>query len=345
MDRSLHNRKGQRNSTLLPRVGEVGWGLNTRATYAQAAPGLPMVAEYQHYYPFGMQLETLGYSSGFDLPNNYRYNGKELQTDYGLEWYDYGARFYDPQLGRWHSVDPLAEKAYSWTPYRYGLNNPISNIDIGGKFELINASKYPALTKLLQGAIQGILLDAKIMKNLQFYGNLNAATVKYDVKWGQGPKIWVRQLYTTGLYQAGKYPDRLQINSGFIAALENAARSGNVDQYRAEILEIIVNILHEYVHYGDFRDDGKYKDKDQPLENCLGYQFELATFGRKVFDTPDAKKVLDNFKSNNNQSNSSSGSSSNNSEGNSNNSSLINQILKLPPGRYKVVDGKIVPAK
>lgn len=105
---------------------------NTRATYAQAAPGLPMVAEYQHYYPFGMQLETLGYSSGFDLPNNYRYNGKELQPEYNLQWYDYGARFYDPQLGRWHSVDPSAENYYSWSPYHYAANNPIIITDPNG---------------------------------------------------------------------------------------------------------------------------------------------------------------------------------------------------------------------
>jgi RHS repeat-associated protein len=82
-----------------------------------------------------MQLETLGYSSGFDLPNNYRYNGKELQTDYGLEWYDYGARFYDPQLGRFHSVDPLAHKPknVSISPYAYTGNNPISRIDPDGR--------------------------------------------------------------------------------------------------------------------------------------------------------------------------------------------------------------------
>jgi RHS repeat-associated protein len=105
---------------------------NTRATYAQAAPGLPMVAEYQHYYPFGMQLETLGYTSGIDLPNQHLYNGKELQPEYNLQWYDYGARMYDPQLGRFHTQDRFSEKYYSFSNYSYGANNPVLMIDVNG---------------------------------------------------------------------------------------------------------------------------------------------------------------------------------------------------------------------
>ena len=102
---------------------------NTRATYAAAAPGLPQVMEYQHYYPFGMQLEALGYTSGADLKNNYLYNGKELQEDYGLNWYDYGARFYDPVIGRWGTVDPMTDLHHDYTPYAYCYNNPIKLID------------------------------------------------------------------------------------------------------------------------------------------------------------------------------------------------------------------------
>ena len=90
-------------------------------------------AKYQHYYPFGMELEAICYSSGADLANNHLYNGKELQPDYNLQWYDYGARFYDPQLGRWHSVDPLAENYRRWSPYNYCLNNPLKLTDPDGR--------------------------------------------------------------------------------------------------------------------------------------------------------------------------------------------------------------------
>ena len=58
-----------------------------------------------------------------------------INKSYKRQWYVYGARFYDAQLGRWHTSDPMAEVAYGWSPYRYGYNNPLKYSDPSGMLE------------------------------------------------------------------------------------------------------------------------------------------------------------------------------------------------------------------
>ncbi|MCB9326736.1 MAG: RHS repeat-associated core domain-containing protein [Lewinellaceae bacterium] len=83
-----------------------------------------------HYYPFGM--DQLGnWVATVGPKNDYLYNGKEWNEDIG--WYDYGKRYYDPAIGRWNAVDPLAEKYYAYSPYNYVLGNPILLIDPDGR--------------------------------------------------------------------------------------------------------------------------------------------------------------------------------------------------------------------
>ena len=86
------------------------------------------VEETNHYYPFGGVFAS---TSNFQP---YKYNGKELDTKKGLNWYDYGARHYDAVLGRFMTNDPLAEKYYPLSPYAYCGNNPIRYIDPTGMF-------------------------------------------------------------------------------------------------------------------------------------------------------------------------------------------------------------------
>ena len=84
------------------------------------------VEETNHYYPFG------GVFAGSNSVQPYKYNGKEFDAKKGLNWYDYGARHYDAALGRFHTNDRFAEKYYSMSPYQYGANNPVGNIDVNG---------------------------------------------------------------------------------------------------------------------------------------------------------------------------------------------------------------------
>ena len=103
---------------------------NVRVAYKEDN-GLPVALQTNTYYPFGMLISELS-TPDLNCPNPLKYNAKELQPDFGLDWYDYGARFYDPQVGRWWGVDPLAEKSRRWSPYHYCMNNPIRFIDPDG---------------------------------------------------------------------------------------------------------------------------------------------------------------------------------------------------------------------
>jgi RHS repeat-associated protein len=106
------------------------------------------VLEINDYYPFGMLNNGLSNPGTTSPLNNYKYNGKELQNELSLAWLDYGARFYDPQIGRWHSIDPLSEKDRRWSPYTYGFDNPIRFEDPDGM--------WPDLGDIINSAIRGV---------------------------------------------------------------------------------------------------------------------------------------------------------------------------------------------
>ena len=101
---------------------------NNRVVISQSGT----VEETSHYYPFG------GAFASTSNVQPYKYNGKELDSKKGLIWYDYGARHYDAALGRFTTNDRFAEKYYSMSPYQYGANNPVNNIDVNGDTIVVN---------------------------------------------------------------------------------------------------------------------------------------------------------------------------------------------------------------
>ncbi len=104
---------------------------NVRLSYSKDSVTEELkIIEENHYYPFGLKHE--GYNSYEAIANKYKYNGKEYQDELGLNMYDYGARNYDPALGRWMNIDRLAENSRRWTRYNYAYNNPMYFIDPDG---------------------------------------------------------------------------------------------------------------------------------------------------------------------------------------------------------------------
>jgi RHS repeat-associated protein len=92
------------------------------------------VTQENHFYAFGMNMESVWVNNASIVDNRYQYNGKELNEDFGLNWNDYGARMYDATLGRWNAVDPMADAYQAYSPYVYVLNNPIRLIDPNGMY-------------------------------------------------------------------------------------------------------------------------------------------------------------------------------------------------------------------
>ncbi|MBL4663691.1 MAG: hypothetical protein JKY22_09110, partial [Flavobacteriaceae bacterium] len=112
---------------------------NVRLSYSDSnldgAVNTSEIIEESNYYPFG--LKQKGYNNdvspnGNSLAQQWKFGGKELSSELGLETYDFGARNYDAALGRWMNLDPLAEQMRRHSPYNYAFDNPIYFIDYDG---------------------------------------------------------------------------------------------------------------------------------------------------------------------------------------------------------------------
>jgi RHS repeat-associated protein len=134
-----------------------------------------VLKEESHYYPHGLPMRNMGSTAAGFEPNRRKYQSNEYIQDIGLNWMDFQNRQYDPQIGRFLGVDPLAEETDMMSPYTAMNNDPVSTVDPLG-LQGFNTMER-------QGA-----LDNKINPFAEFYSRFSPGTLK---AWGMGaPKEW-----------------------------------------------------------------------------------------------------------------------------------------------------------
>jgi len=147
--------------------------------------------------------------------NKYLYNGKELQDEQlggiNLDHYDYGARFYDPAIARFTTIDPKAETYSFQSPYAYAANNPILFIDENGE------SPIPHLVRSIQ--IKGL----SIMTNKMSKAGLNSQEMQVGLN-QPGKTFSIRKTRNTA--------ERFASNSGLRMDLEKPMLDDEADAFR-----------------------------------------------------------------------------------------------------------------
>ncbi|MEM7037199.1 MAG: RHS repeat-associated core domain-containing protein [Bacteroidota bacterium] len=173
------------------------------------------VIQEEHYYPFGMSFAGIA-KPQIGVEFGFKFNGKEIQEEFGLGLQDFGARMYDGQIGRWMGVDPLADHYFNYSPYNYVLGNPIKFTDPDGAAPQAGGEdkKKIAVQSLPNGAtITYLNIDYRSKQHIhskisriwksETGGVYEASGAHYEVK----KALASRYFLSEQTFKSGKYDD------------------------------------------------------------------------------------------------------------------------------------------
>ena len=197
----------------------------------------PLV-EQKDYYAFGLEipgLSTQAFKPKYDN-NRYKYNGKEYDTAFALDENDYGARMYDPAIGRWGINDPMANNYYMLSPYCYAANNPIKFIDPDGKI----------LRLTIKGDETTIINQFKSILQTDFHNKvaINVTDGIVSIQLNEGAKLNKREQklynYLNKVISNGETEVRLTAESGsvYTGSFDRVFSNGGEKQYNRNTIDL-----------------------------------------------------------------------------------------------------------
>jgi RHS repeat-associated protein len=325
---------------------------NVRAVVQPKTDGTALLVQEKDYYPFGLAFKQ---SNAVNSENRYLYNGKEMQDDLGLNWYDYGARFYDAQIGRFTTIDPYCEKIYSWSTYNYVRDNPMLRVDVSGLWDV---TVHVSANRAQNGYGVAIVTDRNgnevfryqvraegMGGHNRFVQNSDTPTGVYDIP---NRNMWVKKSNRKS-YGPNATLTLIPLSGEIKETGRTGIRvHGGQQEELTELGWVAVNkpkLIKTHGCLRAFDDDmATFKDiTDDLMEN------DSKEFGGKLTVTNDLESWQKN-ESNKKESNVNAPEEDNSAKADatkvstpSANQDLINQINSLPTGNYKIVDGKIVP--
>jgi RHS repeat-associated protein len=221
---------------------------NARVSFRANGAAVSVIQE-NHYYAFGMEMEG-AWAAQAGVKNNYEYNGKELNEDFGLNLSDYGARWYDAAIGRWWSVDPKTAFQSNISGYNYVNNNPIGRIDPDGMQDETSMTNAEWIEKSRPGNVW-TANNKELAKNDK--KNSSKTTQELvDAAW-QKTKDGTKKRYGTDngkMYELIPFGTRIMCRGAVIADYEEGVRVGATYYYYYTDAQYAADRLQNSRNYG-----------------------------------------------------------------------------------------------